>query len=63
VLVDSSGKANGRGAYVCANDDCFESARRLDASLKVGLQEDDYDRLRRELDAVRQASTSTLQGR
>ena len=66
VLVDPRGKANGRGAYVCANDECFESARqrrRLDAALKVGLQEDDYDRLRRELDDARKALTSTRQGR
>ena len=66
VEVDPRGKANGRGAYLCASEECFESARqrrKLDAALKIGLQEDDYDRLRRELGAARTALTSTRQGR
>jgi predicted RNA-binding protein YlxR (DUF448 family) len=51
VIVDPTGKANGRGAYLCAKPECFEVARqrrRLDAALKVTLQDDDYDRLRRD---------------
>ena len=66
VEVDPRGKANGRGAYLCANEECFETARqrrKLDSALKIGLREDDYDRLRRELDATRAALTSTRQGR
>jgi hypothetical protein len=27
VETDPSGKANGRGAYLCADPDCFEKAR------------------------------------
>ncbi len=53
VEIDPTGKANGRGAYVCASTDCFEMAakrRRLDATLKVRLQDDDYARLRRDFD-------------
>ena len=52
VHVDPTGKAPGRGAYVCANAECFETAvrrKRLDPALKVRLREDDYDRLTREL--------------
>lgn len=53
VEVDPSGKANGRGAYLCADPDCFEKARkrrRLDSALRVKLQDDDYARLRRDFD-------------
>ena len=62
VELDSTGKANGRGAYLCADPDCFEIARkrrRLDSALRVTLQDDDYDRLNRDFCEVlkRQAST------
>ena len=49
------GKANGRGAYLCATPECFETARqrrRLDSALKVSLKDDDYDRLRRDFDEL-----------
>jgi predicted RNA-binding protein YlxR (DUF448 family) len=38
VLFDASGKANGRGAYVCASADCIGKAikqKRFERSLKV----------------------------
>ena len=49
VVVDPSGKSNGRGAYVCADLECFETAvrkRRFSAALRVNMNEDDTDRLR-----------------
>jgi len=55
VEIDPSGKANGRGAYICRNPECFDAAirrRRLNPALRVSLKEDDYDRLRREFDEV-----------
>ena len=48
VSLDPSGKAPGRGAYVCPNMDCFKDARRkhrLNSALKVALTDDDYARL------------------
>lgn len=51
VNCDGSGKARGRGAYICATASCFQNARkrrRLDSALKVTLREDDYDRLERD---------------
>lgn len=62
VEVDSTGKANGRGAYLCATPDCFETARkrrRLDSALRVNLQEDDYTRLRRDFDELLATESST----
>lgn len=55
VEIDATGKASGRGAYLCSKGECFEAARkrrRIDSSLKVVLQDDDYDRLRRDFDAA-----------
>jgi predicted RNA-binding protein YlxR (DUF448 family) len=40
---------------LCAKPECFETARqrrRLDAALKVTLQDDDYARLRRDFDEL-----------
>ncbi len=55
VEIDVSSKANGRGAYLCANPDCFEMVakrRRLDSALRVNLQDDDYARLRRDFEQL-----------
>ena len=54
VFVDGTGRANGRGAYVCPRPDCFEAAAegRLAQALRVRLTEEDIDRLRREFEAV-----------
>lgn len=65
VEIDASGKANGRGAYLCASKDCFTSARlkrRLDHALKTSLREDDYDRLTRDFDELL-ATRRSQQGR
>lgn len=63
VAVDQTGKANGRGAYICASTDCFDAAlrrKRLDSALRVRLNEEELDRLRREFDT---AITALSQGR
>lgn len=61
VVVDPTGKANGRGAYLCADPDCFQttaSRRRLDSALRVALQDDDYARLRRDFESLLDEQTS-----
>ena len=66
VVVDPTGKANGRGAYLCAKPECFDVARqrrRLDTALKVNLRDDDYDRLRRDFDELLSTNASQQQGR
>ena len=66
VLVDASGKANGRGAYLCAKPECFVVARqrrKLDTALKVNLQDDDYDRLRRDFDELLKMRDGSQVGR
>ena len=61
VEIDPTGKANGRGAYLCAEPDCFETARkrrRLDSALRVSLRDDDYARLRRDFDELLDTASS-----
>ena len=44
VVVDPSGKANGRGAYLCASPSCWEVALkrgRLGQSLRTTISEED----------------------
>ena len=47
VAFDPSGRAPGRGAYVCSAE-CFAAAckkKKLDRALKATLGSDDYDRI------------------
>ena len=48
VTVDPSGKANGRGAYLCASPSCWEVALkrgRLAQSLRVTIRDEDRQAL------------------
>ena len=52
VILDSTGKQNGRGAYLCKSLECFQKARKnkgLERSLKVSIPEDVYDKLEKEM--------------
>jgi predicted RNA-binding protein YlxR (DUF448 family) len=55
VEVDPTGKANGRGAYVHASLECFETAirkKRIASALRTNLDEDDISRLRVDFERV-----------
>lgn len=48
VSVDRTGKANGRGVYLCPNTDCFETVRKnkgLERSLKMKVDDIVFDEL------------------
>ena len=50
LQVDSSGKMNGRGAYLCDRETCWETAVKTDLlakALRMPLTEEDRERLRR----------------
>ena len=52
VLLDATGKKNGRGAYICANTECLKKARKskgLERSLKVAIPDEVYDNLKKEM--------------
>lgn len=60
IEVDGTGKANGRGAYVHATLDCFETAirkRKFASALRANVTEDDISRLRADFECA-----SELQG-
>ncbi|GAB4274258.1 MAG: YlxR family protein [Coriobacteriia bacterium] len=54
VFVDTTMRANGRGASICPKVECFEKAAsgRLGQTLRVRLTEDDVDRLRRDFESA-----------
>ncbi|MGB5823756.1 MAG: YlxR family protein [Proteocatella sp.] len=52
IFVDSTGKANGRGAYICQSIECMEKAIKnhaLEKSFRVEIPKEVYDRLKEEL--------------
>ena len=52
VILDPTGRMNGRGAYLCRHVECLRKARRsrgLERSLKVTIPDEIYDRLEEEL--------------
>jgi predicted RNA-binding protein YlxR (DUF448 family) len=56
VVIDPTGKANGRGAYLCRQSDCQDKGLqkgRLDRALKVTLSEADLAVLRSALQTER----------
>ena len=49
IRIDKTGKAQGRGAYICNNIECLEKAiktRRLERTFEVKISEDIYENLR-----------------
>ena len=48
ILIDESGKVNGRGAYVCKNEECIKGLRRtnkLNQAFKMKIEDDIYEEL------------------
>ena len=49
ISIDKTGKANGRGAYICNNKDCLEKViktKRLERVLETSISEEIYNELR-----------------
>lgn len=52
LTVDPTGKAKGRGVYLCKNSECMEKAMKKNAitrSLQVEVSKDEMDRIFQEL--------------
>ncbi len=50
LMIDPSGKMNGRGAYLCDRESCWETAVKTDLlakALRMPLTDEDRERLRR----------------
>ena len=47
--IDLTGKKNGRGAYICKNEECLNLAKktkRLERALEVNVKEEFYEEIR-----------------
>ncbi|MEE0838986.1 MAG: YlxR family protein [Acutalibacteraceae bacterium] len=52
IILDFSGKQNGRGAYICKNESCLTLAvkkKRIDNAFGVAVPEEVLDNLKKEL--------------
>lgn len=48
IILDKTGKQNGRGAYVCPNSQCLEKAKKskgLERALKTAIEAEVYEQL------------------
>ena len=54
IVLDKTGKKNGRGAYLCNSLECFNKARKtkgLERSLQIKIPDEIYETLEKELSA------------
>lgn len=52
IILDTTGRKNGRGAYICPNSECMERARKsrgLDRAFKMSVPDEIYDSLIKEI--------------
>ena len=52
VILDSTGKKNGRGAYICRNPECYKKAvkaKRLERSFSMPIPESVSEQILKEL--------------
>ena len=55
IVLDATGRRNGRGAYLCFSKECLQKARKnrgLERSLRTGIPPEVYDSLEKELDEL-----------
>lgn len=53
IILDATGRKNGRGAYICPNAECLQKARRskgIERSFKTAVPEEVYDSLIKEIE-------------
>ncbi len=55
IVLDTTGKKNGRGAYLCRNAECLSKAvknKGLERSLKVKIPQEVYEALEKEFGEI-----------
>jgi len=55
ILLDATGKKNGRGAYLCFSGECMKKAiksKGLERSFKQSIPEEVYERLEKEMEQI-----------
>ena len=55
ILLDATGRTNGRGAYLCPSMECFKKAvkgRGLERSFKMAIPREVYETLEKEMEEI-----------
>ena len=55
ILLDATGRNNGRGAYLCPSMECMKKAvksKGLERSFKMAIPKEVYDALEKEMEAL-----------
>ena len=55
ILLDATGRKNGRGAYLCPSMECFKKAvkgRGLERSFKMAIRREVYETLEKEMEEI-----------
>lgn len=55
IVLDATGKKNGRGAYLCLSEECLKKARKnkgLERSFKMSIPEEVYESLEKEFEEL-----------
>ena len=55
IILDTTGKKNGRGAYLCFTQECMDKAiknKGLERSFKRAMPQEVYDDLKKELSEI-----------
>lgn len=55
IVLDTTGRKNGRGAYLCRSMECLEKAVKnhgLERSLKTGIPQEVYEDLKKEFEKL-----------
>lgn len=55
IVLDTTGRKNGRGAYICPNSSCLEKAEKskgLERSLKTAIPKEIYQQLSEEMKTI-----------
>ena len=53
IILDATGRKNGRGAYICPNAECLKRAKKskgLERSFKMKIEDEIYDSLTKEIE-------------
>lgn len=57
IVIDATGRKNGRGAYICPSMGCFKKAvksKGLERSLKMAIPKEAYEALEKEMGQIGQ---------
>lgn len=55
IMIDATGRKNGRGAYICPSRNCLARAiksKGLERSFKMSIPTDVYDQLTKEMEEI-----------